>query len=247
MNLQLLCKDIPIKTSCSSEILNSKDFYGNVEQISNGLWIMKILAIGAHFDDVEIGCAGTLLKHKKHGDDIHILIGTDSGYENKSKQHVRSAEDALAEGRESARRLGAELHVMGLPTATLTPTESLVLALYEYIEAIHPDRIYTHRPGDTNCDHSAVGHTSLRAGRRCKDLFLYRSNWFIIDDQGSDNFFVDISMYMQKKLELINIFQSELRQAKNDWIDFVTKQNQSSGYKIGVEYAETFQIIKYVW
>ena len=41
---------------------------------------MKILAIGAHYDDVEIGCGGMLLKRSDKGDEITILTITDSGY-----------------------------------------------------------------------------------------------------------------------------------------------------------------------
>ena len=52
---------------------------------------MKILAIGAHLDDIEIACGGTLVKAIKNGHDVKVLIMSKSGYTNKegSVQRVR--------------------------------------------------------------------------------------------------------------------------------------------------------------
>lgn len=208
---------------------------------------MRILAIGAHFDDVELGCGGTLLKHRDNGDELHILVVTHSEYENKVKKHLRRREAAMAEGLQSAARLGARLHTMNLPTTTLTSSEAFVLQISEYVDAVAPDRVYTHRPEDTHGDHAAVGHASLRACRRCNDIFLYRSNWFTIDAPDYDNFFVDITAHLEEKKELIGYFVSELEQVGDEWINFVEQQNKSAGYKIGVGFAETFRTIKMVW
>ena len=63
---------------------------------------MKVLAIGAHFDDVELGCGGTLLKHRDRGDDIYIVVITHSAYESPAKGCKRRKEIARAEGEKSA-------------------------------------------------------------------------------------------------------------------------------------------------
>ena len=42
----------------------------------------KILAIGAHFDDIELGCGGSLAKHTKEGDDVYAYVATLSGFSN---------------------------------------------------------------------------------------------------------------------------------------------------------------------
>ena len=41
---------------------------------------MNILAIGAHFDDVELGCGGALVKHTEEGDDVYVYVPTVSGF-----------------------------------------------------------------------------------------------------------------------------------------------------------------------
>ena len=40
----------------------------------------KILAIGAHFDDIELGCGGTLAKHARAGDNVYAYVATLSGF-----------------------------------------------------------------------------------------------------------------------------------------------------------------------
>ena len=70
---------------------------------------MNVLAVGAHFDDLELGCSGTLIKHVKAGDRVIMLVLTDSSYQNPSGQVVRSQDAAMNEGRLAAEIIGAEL------------------------------------------------------------------------------------------------------------------------------------------
>jgi len=207
---------------------------------------MKILAIGAHFDDVELGCSGTLLKHKEQGDELYILVVTNSSYQ-KGEEFSRTAVEAKKEGIASAKQLGAELICLDKEPLLLVPTEKFVLEIEEIVNDINPDRIYTHQPTDTHGDHAAVGAVSLRACRKCSEVFLYRSNWYIMDNSPKDNYYVDISKFIDKKIDLIKIFESEMRKVNYTWVDFVKKQNEAAGAKISVKYAETFHIVKMFW
>jgi LmbE family N-acetylglucosaminyl deacetylase len=208
---------------------------------------MKVLAIGAHFDDVELGCGGTLLKHQENGDEIHILVVTHSEYENKSCNFIRTRDEARDEGERSARILGATLHSMDLEPLVLVPTEKMVLQIEDLVNKIKPDRVYTHSPTDNHADHAAVGYVSVRACRKCKAILLYRSNWYIIDVPDNDNYYVDITNQLSKKEDLLSLFKSEMRKCNNSWINFVKQQNKAAGLKIGSGYAETFSVIKMVW
>jgi len=207
---------------------------------------MRVLAIEAHYDDVELGCGGTLIKHRDQGDELFILAVTHSSYE-QPNGHRRTREAALAEGRESAARLGAELVSLDMEPLVLTPTEEKVLQIEKVVNQIRPDRVYTHHASDVHADHAAIGYMSIRACRKVNDIFLYRSNWYINQNNVEDNFYVDISSEMKEKIELINIFKSEITKVNNSWVDFVTKQNCASGSRIGMKYAETFLVLKSVW
>lgn len=207
---------------------------------------MKVLAIGAHFDDIELGCSGTLLKHKENSDELYLLVITHSGY-SKGDEFLRSSDEAKKEGTKSAEQLGAELICLDKEPLVLVPTESFVLDIEAIINEINPDRVYTHQPTDTHGDHAAVGIASLRACRKCPEVFLYRSNWYIMDSSPNDNFYVDISNYIDSKISLIKNFESEMRKVNYTWLEFVKKQNEAAGAKINVQYAETFHIVKMFW
>ncbi|MDD5006002.1 MAG: PIG-L family deacetylase [Candidatus Omnitrophica bacterium] len=208
---------------------------------------MKILAIGAHFDDVELGCGGSLLKHRDKGDEIYIIVVTNSGYTSATKGLYRKAEEAKSEGEKSAKFLGAKLICCDKEPITLVATEKLVLEIEEIVSRINPDRVYTHQPNDFHADHAVVGYVSMRACRKCDEVLLYRSNWYIMGNSQEDNYYVNISEYIDKKVELLRLFESEMKNVNYSWIDFVKKQNSSDGAKVNVSYAETFRIAKMFW
>lgn len=205
---------------------------------------MKILAIGAHFDDVELGCGGTLLKHQENGDEIYILVVTDSAYASESKKFRRTSTEARREGKRSAKYLNAQLICCNKKAISLVPTEKLVLEIEAIINKIKPDVVYTHQSNDSHADHAAVGYISMRACRKCDKVLQYRSNWYIMDNCQDDNYYVDISNFINDKAKILNFFKSEMKFVNGSWIDFVKKQNSASGAKVNVAYAETFHLVK---
>jgi LmbE family N-acetylglucosaminyl deacetylase len=208
---------------------------------------MKILAIGAHFDDIELGCGGTLIKHREKGDEIYLLVVTHSAYESSTKGIKREKAIARAEGERSARILEATLICCDKEPITLVSTEKLVLEIEEIVDRLKPDRVYTHQPNDSHADHAAIGFVSMRACRKCDEVFLYRSTWYIMDNAQDDNYYSDISDYIEQKVELLNLFESEMKNVNYSWIDFVKKQNMACGAKVNVNYAESFRIVKMFW
>ena len=111
--------------------------------------IMNVLAIGAHFDDVEIGCGGTIAKHLHEGDDVTALVVTDSDYTDNVANVIRSKETALKEGRAAADILGYNLVCGNLDTRKVEFNPTLVdlietviyersIDLIEYTEGAWP-------------------------------------------------------------------------------------------------------------
>ncbi|TAM37198.1 PIG-L family deacetylase [bacterium] len=205
---------------------------------------MKVLAIGAHFDDVELGCGGTLLRHKRQGDKIYIIVVTNSGYKSKTKKSIRSAYKAKQEGKRSAEYLKAELICCNKDPIVLIPTEKLVLEIEEIVNKIKPDCVYTHQLNDSHADHATVGYVSMRACRKCDKVLMYRSNWYIMDNTQDDNYYVNISDFIDDKIRLLKFFESEMKNVNYSWLDFVKKQNSAAGAKVNVPYAETFHMVK---
>ena len=50
---------------------------------------MNVMGVGAHYDDLELGCGGTLMKHVQKGDKVTMVTITDSSYKNAKGEQVR--------------------------------------------------------------------------------------------------------------------------------------------------------------
>ena len=122
---------------------------------------MKILAIGAHYDDVEIGCGGFLLKRVDKGDEIIILTLTESGYTNANNDFTRQAILAKNEAEVAAKLIGAKLISMNKPTNQLIHNEAFSYEFDKIIEKYKPDIVLTHWGGDFHSDPAAVSLSSI--------------------------------------------------------------------------------------
>jgi LmbE family N-acetylglucosaminyl deacetylase len=207
---------------------------------------MNILAIGAHYDDVELGCSGTLINHVKKGDKVTIIVVTDSAYKNPDGNPIRSAEIALEEGEEAAEIIGAELICLNYETFFVPFNEELTKTITSYIEKLSIDTIYCHWVHDLHRDHQYVAKATIMASRHVPRVLMYRSNYYDTYDIFRGIFYSDISESMATKIEVIKAHQSELERVRHEWIDFVSRQNANDGQKNGIKYAESFEIIRYM-
>ena len=204
----------------------------------------RILAIGAHFDDIEIGLGGTILNHIERGDKVFMLVATNSGYDSR-KDHKRDASDALREGSMSAKMLGAELVTLDYPTLKLKAADELIFDIKKITDEIKPNRIYTQSVIDCNLDHVAVGEATLAACRDCPQILSYRSNNYMVEKFFHPNFFVDISKFITQKENILKIFKSEWPKPKK-WIRMSRALADYYGGISGTEYSEGFSVIKFV-
>ena len=121
---------------------------------------MRVLAVGAHPDDVELGCGATLARHAQRGDEITILVMTDGGLGNLEGMSRR------AEQLEAARSLGATVRWADYEDGAVPDGPETVRAIDDAIAASGADILYTHTADDTHQDHRATAKASLAAGRR---------------------------------------------------------------------------------
>lgn len=205
---------------------------------------MNILAIGAHFDDIEIGCGGTLAKHLANGDSVVGLVLTDSAYTNHDGKVYRKASVALKEGKDAAKILGIKLEYSRYKTKKLEFTENLVESINKVIDKYKIDTIYTHWDHDVTHDHRAASRASLTAARHLPNLLMYRSNFYTSFEPFRANYFVDITDFMEVKIESIKAHATEYKRRGDSWIAFFTNEARNNGMKNDVEYAESFEIVK---
>jgi LmbE family N-acetylglucosaminyl deacetylase len=209
---------------------------------------MNVLAIGAHFDDIELGCGGSLVKHVKNKDKVCMYVVTDSEYEAYDGTILRTKDVALKEGQDAASILGVDnLICEGLKTKKLQYSVDLIERINKVIDDLKIDLVYTHWVHDVHQDHSAVGRATLNAARHVPRILMYRSNWYATNAHFNSNFFVDTSLYIETKVEAIKAHKTEYKKFGEKWIDFVKHQNRNSGIEMQAEYAEAFEVIRYLW
>lgn len=207
---------------------------------------MNILAIGAHFDDIELGCGGTLAKHVALGDRVWGYVATVSGFTSHNKTVIRSNETARREGKAAMEILGVKLICGDFETLAVEFTEELNIQILKIVEEQKIEKIYTHWVGDIHHDHQAVARASLHACRRVPRMLMYRSNWYHSNLEFRGNFYVDISEYLERKMEAIKAHASELERVGWKWISFFRNEAENAGQRIGVKYAEVFEIVKWL-
>lgn len=207
---------------------------------------MNILGVGAHADDLELGCSGTLIKHVQQGDTVTLLVVTDSGYQNPDGTIIREQEIAHAESVQAAEVIGARLICLNYKTFMVPFDETLTKQINKVVENLNIDTIYTHWTHDIHRDHQYVARNTLMAGRHVPRFLMYRSNYYDSDQAFKGNFYSDITGVMDKKIAAIKAHRSELERVNNAWLDFFIKQNENEGQRIGVKYAECFETIRYL-
>ena len=207
---------------------------------------MNVLAVGAHFDDVELGCSGTLAKHVQSGDQVTIYVATDSQYSNGEGRLIRSGETARAEGEKAASIIGAELVCGKCNSLFLEFTEQTNVELIKLIEDKKIDMIYTHWVDDIQHDHINLAKAAIHAGRHVPRILMYRSNWYVSAGNFKENYFVDISNTWEIKERAILAHQSEFGRVGSKWVDYFKRDALNKGLIAGVEYAEVFELVKWL-
>jgi LmbE family N-acetylglucosaminyl deacetylase len=207
---------------------------------------MNVLAVGAHYDDIELGCSGTLIKHVESGDHVTVMVLTDSKYQDPEGALIRDAGTALREGQQAARLIGAELVSLKHKTFEVPFDDFLGRQILKYVERRKIDTIYSHWVHDLHRDHQYAGRCTLMAGRHVPRFLMYRSNFYDTERQFRGNFYSDISQVIETKINVIKAHQSEMKRVRNEWLDFFLKQHQNDGQKIGVRYAECFEVVRYL-
>ncbi|MGO6905247.1 PIG-L deacetylase family protein, partial [Rhizobium ruizarguesonis] len=140
---------------------------------------MNILAIGAHFDDVELGCGGALARHAANGDTVYVYVATVSGFSNQYDQSVRSSQVARAEADAAMEILGVHKMFCGeFKTLQIEFVDPLNIEILKLVQDLKIDMVYTHWVGDIHHDHLALSRASLHSCRHVPRLLMYRSNWY---------------------------------------------------------------------
>ncbi len=195
----------------------------------------RVLAIGAHPDDVEIGCGGALAKHYADYDVLHILTlsrGAAGGDTNMR----------MVEARNAAEMVGAQLKIGNLPDTGISSGAETISIIEASIRELQATHVYTHSLEDTHQDHRAVHAASLVAARRVPNVYCYQTPSSTVDFK--PNRFVDITHYIDRKIDLIGAYKSQVDRMDALQHDVILSTARYWGRFAGYVLAEPLQIVR---
>ena len=209
---------------------------------------MKILAVGAHLDDIELAAGGTLAKAVEAGHEVKVLIMSKSGYTNKDGKVQRSNEIAVKEGVNALNALGiTDIDILDFSTKDIPFCSDVVNPIDVCIAEFNPDIIFTHHPFDTHQAHEGVAKATIAAARRKNTVFFYEP----IAPSGRSyvafkpTLYVDIEKTVDKKIAALKCHESEDNKfGGENWVEGVRCRCGFRGYEIGKKYAEAFEILR---
>ena len=209
---------------------------------------MNVLAVGAHHDDIELGCGGTLARLAGQGHRTFGLTLTNSETHDDIQGIHRTSAVARAEAERAAAVLGltlVELEGFGQDPGTLTYDVGLMRRIERFIHDRGISLVLSHWNRDLNTDHEAAAKLTIVASRHVPSLLMYRSNWYQPAEPFNGTFFVDISETADLKRRSLECFRSELENRKRAWLESFFDSHRTSGFSIGRQYAEVFEPIRY--
>ncbi len=217
----------------------------------------KVLIVAVHPDDETLGCGGTLLKHKAYGDEIHWMIATDlkesEGFE---KEVVTRRDNEI--GEVSKMYNFDSVHKLGLSTMRVDEysISELIGAISKIISTVKPSIIYLPFKGDVHSDHRKIFESAYACTKSFRYPFVKKI--YMVEtlsetefapstkeDSFIPNVFVDITDFMNKKLEIMKVFQSEMAEHPFPRSERNLKALATfRGATAGCEYAESFVLLK---
>ena len=196
----------------------------------------RVLAFGAHPDDLEVGAGGLLARLADEGAEVTLAVIS----------VPNRMEERIAEARESARLLGARLFMIYPERQCRVediPMHELVGRFDNLVGDIQPDLVVTHSAHDLHWDHGLVNRATVSALRRtpCDLLAFMSSPEMNAQTRGFGQCFADITGYVDTKLAAISAHRSQL--PKLD-VDSSRDLARAMGRISGFAYAEAYEVLR---
>ncbi|WP_118973740.1 PIG-L deacetylase family protein [Taibaiella koreensis] len=220
----------------------------------------NVIVISAHPDDEIIGAGGSILKHVAMGDNVFWLIVT-----NISESSGQFKKERVASRQEEIEKVAQMVGIkktFKLEYPTMSLSSSSIIKMVPEISAIfmetQPEIVYCLNRSDAHSDHRITFDAVMACTKSFRYPFLKRVLLYecisetefapaLAEKVFLPNYFVDISAYFSRKIEILSVYQSELgehpfpRSIRN-----IEALAVHRGAIAGVEYAEAFQLIKYI-
>lgn len=188
----------------------------------------RVLAIGAHPDDLEYGAGGFLARLARQGAQVTALVAS----------VPTLVEERTREAQAGAAALGVTLRILGGGRLEDRPNYAVVAQLDAIVTELRPDLVITHGDQDAHFDHGMVHRATISALRRWPcSLLAYATN----PAAKLGTLFADITETIEQKLEAIRAHRTQLGdKATESARELARAMGRLSGY----EFAECYEVLR---
>jgi LmbE family N-acetylglucosaminyl deacetylase len=199
---------------------------------------MSILVIGAHPDDIEFGCGGTIMRYAQAKEKVFMLVLTrgEIGGDPERRQ---------CEQEKAARYMKVKKVFWGDFKDTEIPRDrSAIMAIEKVLRQVKPRTVLFNYLSDIHQDHRALAHAALSATRYVQEVLFYE----VPTTQGFEpDIFVDVSRVMEKKLKLLRLHCSQVHRTRVENLSILESAKSCAvfrGFQGRVKYAEGFKALR---
>ncbi len=161
---------------------------------------MRVLAVGAHPDDVDLGCFATLAKHTQNGDEVHILIMT-------AGESAGDPEQRKGEVKESAKLINASVTIANQRDTMVHDDWESISVIEQHVRKINPYIVYTHSDKDRHQDHRNTARATISAARFVPEVYMFETPSTL--QHFAPQRFVDVTDTFAIKLEALHKHQTQ--------------------------------------
>ncbi len=199
---------------------------------------MNILAIGAHPDDIEFGCGGTLMKYSEKGHKVYMLVLSKGSRGGDPEIRQKEQED-------SARILKIEkLYFGDYRDTEILPSQKLITEIESFLKDIKPGFIFVNYFDDTHQDHRNLADLTISATRYIQNVLFYEGP---TTQNFTPNIFVDITSVLDKKYDCLNAHVSQVSKTNIEGLSIIEAAKSTAhfrGIQGRVNYAEAFNSLR---
>jgi len=213
---------------------------------------MSILFIGAHPDDIELGCGGAICYYIEKEYEVYCFHLTNGVYSDIHGEIVRDFEEILKTTRKSLGVLGVKeenIFFTGVPATQLVVNKERISELQKFIIEKKVETLFTHPNPDTyHQDHRAAHNISMASARRyVNNIFLFEIIFNFASGLMIPNYYIDISNYIDKKKDSLRLHKAEYDKFGGEtWIDSIISLAKYRGIQVEKAYAEAFYVMKFL-
>lgn len=193
----------------------------------------SVLAIGAHPDDLEFGCGGTLSLLSKAGYKVRLLVMTSGEVGGDSNVRRREQQRAAA-------LLKAGVEWGGFRDTDIPLTRELIQEIEKRVRAVKPTLVFAPYFDDSHQDHRKVSQATVTAARHERNVLFYETPTTM---NFNPTVFMDIRPAIERKLALLKAHRSQVFQTKVPDLSILESAKSTAifrGYQDRLKYAEGF-------